>query len=54
MRLDAASVTPWKPPEPWLKETLFRQAAKQARAASDQMREGSKAPKGGSSKKGKL
>ncbi|MDP1566304.1 MAG: Tn3 family transposase [Polaromonas sp.] len=43
-----------KPPEPWLKETLFRQAAKQARAASDQMSEGSKAPKGGSSKKGKL
>lgn len=42
-----------KAPEPWLKETLFRQAAKQARAASDQMGEESKVPKGGPGKKGK-
>lgn len=33
-----------KPPEPWLKETLFKQAAKQARAASDQMNEQSRPP----------
>ena len=33
-----------KPPEPWLKETLFKQAAKQARAASDQMNEQSRRP----------
>lgn len=45
-----------KPPEPWLKETLFRQAARQARAASDQMNVGSEtpaSPKGGPAKKGK-
>jgi len=28
-----------KPPEPWLRESQFRQAARQARAASDQMKQ---------------
>jgi len=39
-----------KPPEPWLKHALFRQAARQARAASDQLTMGSEppaSPKGG-------
>ena len=28
-----------KPPEPWQRESQFRQAAKQARAASDQLKQ---------------
>ena len=40
-----------KPPEPWLRESQFRQAAKQARAASDKMKDNTKPTKGKRGKK---
>lgn len=39
-RFGTFHLDPKKPPEPWLRETLYRQAAKQARAASDQLANG--------------
>lgn len=40
-----------KPPEPWLRESQFRQAAKQARAASDKMKDNTTPTKGKRGKK---
>jgi len=41
-----------KPPEPWLRESQFTQAAKAARAASDRMKAAASVGKGKTNRKG--